>query len=93
LAELPGIWTSTDGRPPHAALGPAGVPFYLTGWNAFQKHPELYDDIAPAPYFVLDLVSAFSPVLRDALECTSKTEYTAIYIGPEGSLSSLFADG
>jgi hypothetical protein len=92
FAELPGIWTSTDGRPPQASPGQAGPPFYLTGWNAFRKHPELYDDIAPEPYFILDLVSVLSPVLREALEWTSKREYTAIYIGPEGSLSSLHRD-
>ena len=92
-ADLPGIWTGKDGHPPQTTPEGTRLPFYLYGWNAFRKHPELYADIAPAPYFVLDLVSALSPVLRDALECTSKTEYTAIYIGPEGSLSSLFADG
>jgi Cupin-like domain len=92
LAELPGIWTGKDGRPPQATPGQAGSPFYLYGWSAFRKHPELYDDIAPAPYFVLDLVSTLSPALRDALEWASKKEYTAVYIGPEGSLSSLHRD-
>jgi hypothetical protein len=89
--ELPGIWTSKDGRPPEAAPG-WGSPFYLYGWPAFRKHPELYHDIMPTPYFVLDLVSALSPALRDALEWTSKRDYTAVFIGPAGSLSSLHRD-
>jgi hypothetical protein len=95
-AELPGIWTGKgvgkDGRPPPAALGRRAPPFYLYGWYAFRQHPELYDDIAPEPYFVQDLVSALSPTLRDVLEWTSKREYTAIYIGPQGSLSALHRD-
>jgi hypothetical protein len=94
--ELPGIWTGKDigedGRPPKAALGRASSPFYLYGWCAFRQHPELYDDIAPAPYFVHDLVSALSPTLRDVFESTSKKEYTAVFIGPEGSLSALHRD-
>src|SRR5262245_1832452 len=90
LAELPGIWTGNGGHPSHP--GPVGSPFYLTGWDAFRYHPELYNDIAPTPYFVLDLVSTLSPALRDTLEWSSKKHYTAIYIGPEGSLSSLHRD-
>jgi hypothetical protein len=92
LAELPGIWACKEGHPPQAAPGRVGLPFYLYGWNAFRKHPELYDDISPAPYFVLDLVSTLSPALRDALEWASEKDYTAVYIGPEGSLSSLHRD-
>jgi hypothetical protein len=91
-ADLPGMWTRGDGRLPQPAPRQAGSPFYLYGWNGFRKHPELYDDITPAPYFVLDLVSTLSPALRDALEWTSQVEYTAVYIGPEGSLSSLHRD-
>jgi hypothetical protein len=92
FAELPGIWTGKDGHLPQAAPGQAASPFYLMGWNAFRNHPELYNDIAPAPYFVVDLVSTLSPALRDAFELSSKKQYTAIYIGPEGSLSSLHRD-
>jgi hypothetical protein len=91
-AELPGVWTGKDGRPAQTRPGTSAVPFHLYGWSAFRRHPELYDDIVPAPYFVLDLVSALSPALRDAFEWASKREYTAIYIGPEGSLSSLHRD-
>ena len=91
-AELPGIWMDKDGRPAQAVPAQVDSPFYLYGWNAFRQHPELYDDIAPAPYFVLDLVPTLSPALRAALESASKKEYTAVFIGPEGSLSSLHRD-
>jgi Cupin-like domain len=96
LAELPGVWTGKnigkDGRPPPAAPGGGASPFYLLGWYAFRQHPELYDDIAPAPYFVEDLVSVLNPPLRDVFEWTSDREYTAVFIGPEGSLSALHRD-
>jgi Cupin-like domain len=95
-AELPGVWTGKDigedGSSPRAAPGQAESPFYLLGWYAFRQHPELYDDIAPAPYFVQDLVSALNPTLRDVFEWTSNREYTAIFIGPEKSLSPLHRD-
>jgi hypothetical protein len=88
-AELPGIWMTEDGRPPQAA---PGRPLYLTGWFAFRQHPELYDDITPAPYFVQDLVWALNPTLRDVFVRTSRRDYTAVFIGPEGSLSPLHRD-
>jgi Cupin-like domain len=94
--ELPGIWKGKDigkdGRPPQPAPGGIGPPFYLLGWFAFRQHPELYDDIAPAPYFVQDLVSTLNPTLRNVFEGTSNIEYTAVFIGPEGSLSPLHRD-
>ena len=93
LAELPGVWIGRDkdGRPPPASDGRSS-PFYLLGWYGFRQHPELYDDIAPAPYFVLDLVPTLSPTLRDVFEWTSNKEYTAIFIGPKDSLSALHRD-
>src|SRR5262249_11099914 len=92
-AELSGVWTGKDigkdGHPLRAMPGQAEPPFYLLGWYAFRQHPELYADIAPAPYFVQDWVSALNSTLRDIFEWTSNREYTAIFIGPEDSLSPL----
>ena len=96
--ELPGAWTGSNiyieknTRTPQAAPGVGSPPFYLQGWFAFRQHPKLFDDIEPAPYFVQDWVSALSPTVRDVLERTSNREYSAIYIGPEGSLSPLHRD-
>jgi Cupin-like domain len=91
-AELPGFWVGKDGQPLLVAPGPGSSPLYLYGWPALRLHPELYDDITPAPYFVLDLVSTLSPTLREVFEWTSQTNYTAVYLGPVGSLSSLHQD-
>ncbi len=91
-AELPGLWVGRDGRPLRGAPAQGASPPYLLGWYAFRQHPELYDDIAPAPYFVLDLVLALDPTIREIFECTSAKEYWAVYIGPEGSLSTLHRD-
>jgi hypothetical protein len=41
---------------------------------------------------VLDLVSALNPTLRDVFEWTSNREYSAVFIGPAGSLSALHRD-
>ena len=90
--ELPGLWVGADGRPLRAEPERGASPPYLLGWYAFRQHPELYDDIAPAPDFVLDLVSALDPTVREAFEWASEYEYWAVYIGPRGSLSSLHCD-
>ena len=96
LGELPGLWTGKkigkDGLPPQDAPGQKTSPFYLLDWYAFRQHPELYDDIIPAPGFLLDWALALSPTVRTVLERTSGAEYWAIYLGPEGSLSKLHRD-
>jgi len=91
-AELPGLWVDKDGLPLRAAPEPGGSSPYLVGWPAFDNHPELYGDITPAPYFVLDWVSALSPTLRKVFERASARDYTAVFLGPPGSLSPLHQD-
>ena len=88
-AELPGVWLDKAGRPLPVEPEPGASPPYLYNWRAFHRHPELYNDITPAPYFVLDLVCALSPTLREVFEWTSKTDYWAVYLGPAGSLSRM----
>ena len=90
--ELPGLWIGKDGRPLSVEPERGSSPPYLLGWYALRQHPELYEDLTPTPYFVLDLVSALSPTVRRVLEWTSEREYSAVYIGPEGSLSALHRD-
>jgi hypothetical protein len=91
-AEVPGIWVDLHGRPLPAKPEPGYSPPYLLGWRAFHRHPELYDDITPAPTFVDDLVSALSPTLREIFEWTAAKDYWAVYLGPAGSLSPLHRD-
>ena len=94
--ELPGLWTheevGNDESPLRAKPGRQTSPFYLVGWSGLRQHPELYDDIAPPPYFVQDFVAALSPTLRDVFEATSQKQFSAILIGPERSLSALHRD-
>lgn len=91
--ELPGFWVGRgNGKPLPAAPAPGESPPYLLGWSAFRKHPEMYDDIKPDPYFISDWALALNPMLRDLFEWTSAREYWSVYIGPEGSLSQLHRD-
>jgi hypothetical protein len=91
--DVPGLWVEMrDGHPLPAAPKPPASPLYLLGWHAFQKHPELYDDIKPAPYFISDWVLALEPTLRDVFQWTCEKEYWSVYVGPEGSLSPLHRD-
>lgn len=91
-AELPGFWLDKAGQPLPVAPEPGASPPYLYNWRAFHRHPDLYNDITPVPYFVLDLVFALSPTLREVFEWTSKIDYWAVYLGPAGSLSQLHQD-
>lgn len=92
-AELPGFWVDArDGKPLRTAPSPRASPHYLLGWYAFQKHPELYEDIKPGPYFVADWLLALDPIPRDLFEWLSGRDCWSIYIGPEGALSQLHQD-
>ena len=91
-AELPGVWLDKAGRPLPVAPEPGPSPPYPIIWRAFHRHPELYNDITPAPNFGLDLVSALSPTLREVFEWTSKKDYWAVFLSPAGSLSQLHQD-
>jgi hypothetical protein len=49
--ELPGFWIDVQtGQALLTAPGPQAELPYLMGWDAFENHPELYDDVKPAPY-------------------------------------------
>ncbi|MES3001665.1 MAG: cupin-like domain-containing protein [Pseudomonadota bacterium] len=92
--ELPGFWVNAgDGRP--LANGPAKedrAAYYLMGWFAFQKHPELLEEIQPPPYFVADWELALSPQMREIFQWVSGRETTSLYVGAEGTLSPLHCD-
>jgi hypothetical protein len=91
--DLPGFWIETKtGKPLRPQPSSSGAPPYLLGWSAFKKHPEIYNDIKPAPYFVSDLTLALTPTMRDIFEWTYEQEYWSVYVGPKGSLSKLHHD-
>jgi hypothetical protein len=92
-SELPGFWVRTrDGKPTKFSPSTMSPPPYLLGWHAFRRHPELFDDIRPAPYFVQDWVESISPPLRELLESTSKRDFWSVFVGSSGSLSELHRD-
>jgi hypothetical protein len=66
--------------------------FYLMGWYAFQRHPELMGDVRPAPDFVADWTLALPAKLRRAIEAVNEHIYWSIYVGPAGTRSPLHRD-
>lgn len=91
--EVPGFWVEPNtGKPSRTPPHPYDTPLYLAAWCAFQDHPELYDDIEPAPYFISDWFLSLTPTLRDLLQWTFAREYWWVHIGPRGSLSKLHYD-
>jgi hypothetical protein len=89
--EVPGFWIK-NGKQSQPPPQPYEQPLYVLGWFPFQAHPELYDDIQPAPYFVHDWLWSLTPTLRDLLEWTCDRPYLAVSIGPKGSRSPLHYD-
>jgi len=90
--ELSGFWIDTrSGSPLDAAPVNAGEP-YLTGWGAFDRHPELLDDISAEPYFIEDWASRLSADQRAAWQAASGREYLAIYLGRAGTFSDWHQD-
>lgn len=91
--ELPGFWVSAlDMKPLRTAPPAPGLPAYLMEWQAFQRHPELYDDIQPHPIFIADWVAPLDSALRGLFESVSRREFWSLYIGPRNSLSRLHQD-
>lgn len=91
--QLPGFWVNMqEMRPLQTAPEPTTLPPYLTGWHAFQRHPELYEDIKPAPYFISDWTLGLDRAIRDLLQFTCGRNYWTLFIGPTGSLSDLHQD-
>jgi hypothetical protein len=92
VGELQGFWMdAVERRPLRTPPASAESPPYLVDWKAFDKHPELFDDIKPF-YFVNDWVPALSPTLREVFECAARRSYWEVFIGPDGSLSRLHQD-
>lgn len=91
--DLPGICMDLkNGKPLNARPKLHASAPYLLGWHAFRRHPELFSDMWPPPYFLADWELALSPTLRDVFEWTSGIETTSLYVGPKDSLSPLHQD-
>jgi hypothetical protein len=90
--DLPGFWA--DMRSGKPVAGPAGEirAYYLLGWLAFQRHPELFEDIRPLPACIDDWEAALEPSLREAIEAVSGRETTSLYVGAPGTVSHLHQD-
>jgi hypothetical protein len=90
--DLPGFWADLrNGKP---AVGPVekSPAYHLLGWYAFQRHPQLFDDIQPLPSCIEDWEAALEPSLREAIEGVSGRETTSLYIGAPGTVSHLHHD-
>jgi hypothetical protein len=89
--ELPGFWIEAKTRKPTPPPPLPHSPLYMMGWNAL-GHPELGNDIQPAPYFISDWLLSLTPTLRELLQWTYGRAYSAVFVGPPGSLSTLHYD-
>jgi hypothetical protein len=68
------------------------TPLYLTGWKAFNLHPELLEDVELSPRFAEDWLPLLPPEFRKVLEETTKYLSGGFLIGPAGSVATLHAD-
>jgi hypothetical protein len=89
----PGFWIDPETKRPRAEPPEATTtPLYLNGWNAFQRHPELMEDVELSPRFVEDWLPLLPPPLRTILDEATRYISATVLIGPKGSLSSLHVD-
>jgi hypothetical protein len=89
----PGFWIDLTTKLPCAAPQvPPETPLYLTGWRAFNLHPELLDDVELSPKFAEDWVPLLPPAFRKALEENTKYLSGGFLIGPAGSIATLHPD-
>jgi hypothetical protein len=65
---------------------------YLMAWRAFQRHPELIADMDFMPEVATDWIPHLGSTLRSSVEKLLNRDYTSIYIGPAGTVSTLHQD-
>jgi hypothetical protein len=89
----PGFWIDLVTKLPcDAPPEVPGTPLYLTGWRAFNLHPELLEDVELSPKFVEDWLPLLPAPFRKVLEETTKYLSGGFLIGPAGSIATLHAD-
>jgi hypothetical protein len=71
---------------------PPETPLYLTGWRAFNLHPELLDDVELSPKFTEDWLPLLPPAFARVLEENTKYLSGGFLIGPAGSIATLHSD-
>jgi hypothetical protein len=93
LRPTPGFWIDLETKLPRdAPPEPPETPLYLTGWKAFNLHPELLEDVELSPKFTEDWLPLLPAALRKVLEETTKYLSGGVLIGPAGSVATLHAD-
>jgi Cupin-like domain len=89
----PGFWIDLKTKLPcDAPPELPGTPLYLTGWRAFNLHPELLNDVELSPKFTEDWLPLLPVAFRKVLEETTKYLSGGFLIGPAGSVATLHAD-
>lgn len=90
--DLPGLWVeSKSGRPAKLPDHLADLPPYLMAWGAFERHPELHDDVFP-PAFTSDWSTTLDAETLTKLEEIGCPELWSLYVGPAGTISPLHRD-
>lgn len=90
--DLPGFWLDREGKPLGGEPERGELRYYLMGWNALRRHPELCKDISPAPGFTTDWTLALDANARELVEWICDKELTSVYIGPADTISRLHRD-
>jgi hypothetical protein len=90
--DLPGFWVDRQGKPLNAVPERGALRYYLMGWNALCRHPELSAEIKPSPAFVSDWTTALDPLRLQMVEWINDKELTSVYVGPADTLSPLHRD-
>ncbi len=89
----PGFWIDLTTKLPCAdPKDQPDTPLYLTGWRAFNLHPELLDDVELSPRFAEDWLPLLPPAFRKVLEENTKYLSGGFLIGPAGSVATLHPD-
>lgn len=91
--KTPGFWIDLATKLPCAEPAETpDTPLYLTGWRAFNLHPELLDDVELSPKFAEDWLPLLPPAFRKVLEETTKYLSGGFLMGPAGSVATLHYD-
>lgn len=89
-SQIEGFWVDSDGKP--LATMPEHEGIFAFAWDSFKLHPEMYDDIAPFPSCIPNIVPYLTPEVLDLVQRILNLKLHSIYVSRKDTIAPLHKD-